>query len=96
MWFFQIESFYFISFLFWGMLYALLFSAYMIKLIIFRYVQPRAFEGNVIQTGSPEVRLIFPSISTLKDEYNAAMVDFGLNLVVGIIFGGTRVGMDLG
>ena len=24
------------------------------------------------------------------------MVDFGLNLVVGIIFGGTRVGMDLG
>ena len=38
----------------------------------------------------------FPSVSTLKEELNATEMDFGLNMILGVILGGTQVGMDLG
>lgn len=84
------------SFLFYRVLYAVFFSAWMTKIIILRYVQPDAFKENVPQHGSETVKAAFPSVSTLKQEFNSARMDFGFNMITGVILGGTRVGMDLG
>lgn len=94
--FYQLESMAFGSFMFFRVIYAVFFSAWMTKIIILRYVQPGAFKENVPQHGSAEVKSAFPQISTLKEEFNSARSDFGLNMILGVILGGTRVGMDLG
>ena len=94
--FYQLEEMALGSFLFYRVLYALFFSMWMTKIIILRYVQPGAFKENVPQHGVAEVKAAFPSISTLKEEFNSARLDFGLNMILGVILGGTRVGMDLG
>lgn len=94
--FYQLEEMTLGSFLFYRVLYAVFFSAWMTKVIILRYVQPGAFRKNIPQYGSAEVKAAVPSFSTLKEEFNSARLDFGLNLILGVILGGTKVGMDLG
>lgn len=94
--FYQLEKMSLYSFLFYRVLYAVFFSAWMTKIIILRYVQPGAFRENVAQQGSGEVKAALPSVSTIKEEFNSARMDFGLNMILGVILGGTKVGMDLG
>lgn len=93
---YQLDSMSFWSFMFYRIVYAVFFSAWMTKIIILRYIQPGAFKASVPQHGNPEVKPAFPSVSTLKEEYHSAISDFGTNMLLGVILGGTRVGMDLG
>ncbi|WP_279009888.1 hypothetical protein [Synergistes jonesii] len=94
--FYELDALAFASFLFWRVVYAVPASVYMARLIIFRYVQPGAFAGEVTQHGDAKVSAVLPRISTLKEQYRAALSDFGMNMVLGVILGGARVGMDLG
>lgn len=93
--FYQLDAMAFVPFFFFRTLYAVFFSAWMAKIIILRYVQPGAFRNDVPQRGDAEVLPAFPSVSTLREEFNSAQSDFGLNMILGVVLGGTRVGMDL-
>ena len=94
--FYQLEEMALGSFLFYRVLFAVFFSAWMTKVVILRYVQKGAFKEDIPQHGSQEVKAAIPSLSTLKEEFNSARMDFGLNMILGVILGGTQVGMDLG
>lgn len=94
--FYQLDDMALVSFLFYRVLYAIFFSAWMTKVIILRYVQKGAFIEDIPQHGNEEVKAAIPSVSTLKEEFNSAKMDFGLNMILGVILGGTKVGMDLG
>lgn len=94
--FYQLDSMALYSFLFYRVLYAVFFSSWMVKVIILRYVQEGAFKEIIPQNGSEEVKAAIPSFSTIKEEFNSARMDFGFNMIMGVLLGGTRVGMDLG
>lgn len=94
--FYGFDSMEFWPFLFYRTVYAVAFSMWMARIIILRYVQEGAFKGNIQQKGSQEVVRAFPQPKTLKQEYDSVLTDFGLNMLLGLVFGGTKVGMDLG
>lgn len=72
-------------------IYAVLFSAYIMRVVVFRYVQPGAFAQNIPQHGEDEVKILLPKISTLREKYQTMLLDFGFNLLIGLFFNGVFI-----
>lgn len=82
------------EFIVWKLIYAVWFSAFMVRLLIYRYAQPGVFGTDIRQQGSAEMQEIFPPVSTFKEQWNAMLSDFGLNMIMGLIFGATVINPD--
>jgi len=90
--FFEIDAFPFARFAVWRILYSTVLSAKIVELAIFRYVQPDCAGGlDAPQRGTEKVRDPLPRLSTFKQWFNTITDDFGFNLLVGLMLGGTIV-----
>lgn len=81
------------GFMVWKLFYAVIFSAYMVKILIYRYAQPGVF-GNAEQHGTDQLQEIFPPVSTFKEQWDAMVSDFGFNMITGLLLGGTVINAD--
>ncbi|MDD4507721.1 MAG: hypothetical protein PHN26_02115 [Eubacteriaceae bacterium] len=90
--FFGFTSLSFPQFLVWRMVYTWIFSAKIVELCILRYTQ-NDYQNNftAVQGGGGEVKDPMPHISTLKNYFHTITEDFGFNLVVGLVTGGTVI-----
>lgn len=89
--FYEKENLDFISFFVWRVAYAIAFSMYIMKVAVYRYVQPGCFKVEVSQHGDEDVSIPIPPASALRKKYNAMIYDFGCNLLLGVIFGSVYV-----
>lgn len=82
----------FLRFLAWKMCYATLLALRMIALAIFRFVQPDC-QGSADppQTGQQTVKNPLPRRDLLRRLCQSVTTDFGMNLLLGLMLGGTLI-----
>lgn len=91
-WFYEISSFTFERFAVWKALYSCLLSALILEWAILRYVQPEcAPPSPAKRSGAEEVKNPLRRISAVKEIYNSAVDDFGFNMIIGLLLGGTVI-----
>lgn len=87
--------------LFWQMLvcklvYSCFLSAKILEVAIYRYVQPDV-TGMIPAADvplSPLVKQPLPHITYFQELYNSWLTDFGMNMVLGLVLGGTIITAD--
>ena len=91
--FYEVSTFSFTGFALWRILYTCFLSAKIVEIAVFRYVQPDcASETNgIMQHGDDAVKDPLPRVSTFKQWFNTVTDDFGFNVLVGLLLGGTLV-----
>ncbi len=90
--FYEIETFTFARFAVWRSIYTCVLSVKIVELAILRYVQPDcASASDAPQWGTEAVRDPLPRASTFKQWFDTVTDDFGFNLLVGLLLGGTIV-----
>ena len=90
--FFEIATFRLARFAVWQAAYSCVLSAMAVELAVLRFVQPDCAEpGQPEQTGSAKVLDPLPKFSSLASWFNTVTDDFGFNMVVGLVSGGTLV-----
>ena len=76
----------------WKVIYSCVLSAKVAELAVLRFVQPDVPETvSVEQCGTGVVRDPLPRISVFREYFNTVAGDFGFNMIVGLILGGTVV-----
>lgn len=90
--FYGITYFGFPQLVFWKAVYSSLLSAKIIEFTILRFVQPDcAAPSDSEQRGSSVVKNQLPRISVFKEWFNTVTDDFGFNMLVGLLSGGTII-----
>lgn len=90
--FFEIQTYTFARFVVWKVIYSFVLSAKLIELAILRFVQPDCAPENApAQTGSETVKDPLPRRETFLNLFNTVVNDFGFNMLVGLLLGGTVV-----
>lgn len=88
--FFEIEAYTFPRFIVWKVVYSCVLSAKIVELLILRMVQPDcARPGDPPQKGDDPVKNPLPRKDALTHLFNTMTDDFGFNMLVGLLFGGT-------
>ncbi|MDO5114600.1 MAG: hypothetical protein Q4D58_00745 [Synergistaceae bacterium] len=76
----------------WKVVYSCLLSAKIVELAVLRYVQPDcALPNEAARRGADSVKDPLPRLSLFKECFGAVTGDFGLNLLVGLLFGGVVI-----
>lgn len=92
LWFFEISDFVFVRFAVWKVVYSVILSAKIIELAVLRFVQPDcASKDDPPQIGQQTVKNPLPRRSTFKELFSTVTNDFGLNMILGLVFGSTLV-----
>lgn len=90
--FFPDTAYTFPRFLIWKLSYAMLLALRMISLGIFRFVQPDCQSpADPPQTGHQTVKNPLPRRDMLLRLYQSVTADFGLNVLLGLMLGGTLI-----
>ena len=90
--FYGITNFGFVQLALWKAVYSCLLSAKIIELTILRYVQPDCGTAREReQHGAGAVKDPLPRVSVFKEWFNTVADDFGFNMLVGLLFGGTVI-----
>lgn len=78
------------------LVYACFLSAKILEVAIYRYVQPDVTGLNPAADvpPSPLVKPPLPQISYFQQLYNSWLTDFGMNMVLGLVLGGTIITSD--
>lgn len=93
--FFPDTDYTFPRFIVWKLSYATLLALKLITLGIFRFVQPDCQKTtDPPQTGLQTVKNPLPRRDTLLHVYHSVVTDFGLNMVLGLVLGGTFIRGD--
>ena len=91
-WFYDIQTYTFPRFAVWKVVYSTILSAKILEVIVLRLVQPDcAKEGDPEQTGEDTIKNPLPRMESFKNLFNTVVDDFGFNMIVGLLFGGTIV-----
>lgn len=94
--FYEFETLQFGQMLVCKLVYACFLSAKILEVAIYRYVQPDV--TGIIPAAdappSPLVKQPLPRISTLQQLYNSWLTDFGMNMALGLVLGGTIITSD--
>ena len=91
-WFYEIETYTFPRFAVWKVIYSTILSAKILEIIVLRFVQPDcAREDDPEQTGEDTIKNPFPKKETFQNLFNTVIDDFGFNLLIGLLFGGTII-----
>ena len=89
-WFFEIKTFTPLRFLVWKLAYSLVLSVKLADLVILRLMQPDCMQPDQPeQTGTAAIRNPLPRKETIRNLFNTITDDFGFNMIMGLIFGGT-------
>lgn len=90
--FYAIKSYSLLRFAVWKVAYSCVLAAKMTELIILRFTQPDcAPTGKQPQTGSAVVKNPLPQGHYFKNLFNTVSADFGFNLILGLLLGGTQI-----
>lgn len=89
-WFFEIKTFTPLRFLVWKLVYSTVLSVKLADIVILRLVQSDCMQPNQPeQTGTAAIRNPLPRKETLRNLFNTITNDFGFNMIMGLVFGGT-------
>lgn len=92
LWFYEIDTYTFPRFAVWKVIYSTILSAKMLELIVLRLVQPDcAKKEDPEQMGQETIKNPLPRLETFKNLFNTIVDDFGFNMIVGLLFGGTII-----
>ena len=90
--FYGITHFAFPQLALWKVIYSFVLSAKIIELAILRFVQPDCgSQSPRKQSGTESVKNPLPRVPVFKEWFNIVTDDFGFNMLVGLIFGGTVI-----
>lgn len=94
--FYDFETLLFGQMLVCKLVYSCFLSAKILEVAIYRYVQPDVTGINPAADAppSPLVKQPIPRISYFQELYNSWLTDFGMNMVMGLILGGTIITAD--
>lgn len=94
--FYDFEALLFGQMLVCKLVYACFLSAKILEVAIYRYVQPDV-TGLIPEADAPPSPLIkppLPHISYFQQLYNSWLTDFGMNMALGLVLGGTIISSD--
>lgn len=90
--FYGITAYTLIRFLAWKLVYSVLLSAKVGELAVLRLVQPDCLlPGDPKQTGQTAVKNPLPKGETFTKLFDTVTTDFGFNMLVGLLMGGTLI-----
>lgn len=94
--FYDFETLRFGQMLVCKLVYACFLSAKILEVAIYRYVQPdvTGLSPAADAPPSPLVKPPLPQISYFQQLYNSWLTDFGMNMVLGLMLGGTIISSD--
>lgn len=94
--FYDFETLWFGQMLVCKLVYACFLSAKILEVAIYRYVQPdvTGLSPAAELPPSPLVKPPLPQISYFQQLYNSWLTDFGMNMVLGLVLGGTIITSD--
>lgn len=94
--FYDFETLRFGQMLVCKLVYACFLSAKILEVAIYRYVQPdvTGLSPAADAPPSPLVKPPLPQISYFQQLYNSWLTDFGMNMVLGLVLGGTIISSD--
>jgi len=91
-WFFEITTYTPLRFLVWKLVYSTVLSVKLADLVILRLMQPDCMEpGQPEQTGTAAIRNPLPKKETFRNLFNTVTDDFGFNMIMGLLLGGTLI-----
>ncbi len=91
-WFFEIKTYTPLRFLVWKLVYSTVLSVKLADLVILRLMQPDCMEpGQPEQTGTAAIRNPLPRKETFRNLFNTVTDDFGFNMIMGLLLGGTSI-----
>lgn len=90
--FFGVRDIAFYRFVAWKVVYSCVLSAKIIELLVLRFVQPDCSKpDDPAQSGTREVKDPLPRRQIYLRIFNTVTTDFGFNMIIGLILGGTAL-----
>lgn len=91
-WFFEITTYTLLRFLVWKLVYSTVLSVKLADLVVLRLIQPDCIEpGQPEQHGTAAIRNPLPKKETFRNLFNTVTDDFGFNMIMGLLLGGTSI-----
>ena len=92
MWFYDINTYRLLPFVIWKVAYSGFLSAKVIELTILRFVQKDiCHPDDPPQKGDVVVKNPLPGLSSFKKLFDTVTTDFGFNMLLGLVLGGTVI-----
>lgn len=96
-WFYHIQTYAFPQFAVWKVIYSTILSAKILEVVVLRFVQADcAKQDEPEQNGEETIKNPLPKAESFQNLFNTIVDDFGFNMLIGLLFGGTiLVGQDV-